>query len=56
MKADDGLLEVVPEFVSDVQAVGPKQVEQEWPDLYTTYQKAVLALRVDSRASRSALS
>jgi len=32
--------EIVREFIRDVEAVGPEQVKQDWPDLYFTYQRA----------------
>ena len=32
--------EVLAEFIADIEAVGPKIVGKEWPDLVITYRKA----------------
>jgi hypothetical protein len=45
MKAEEALLEVVRELVSDVRAVGREHVKTEWPDLFVTYKHAREVLR-----------
>ena len=44
MAASD-LLEVVREFVSDIEQVGLDQTQEDWPDLVVTYEHAKNALR-----------
>ena len=43
-------MKVLQEFVDDIEAVGPKNVREDWPDLYVTYQKAKRLLEVRSKA------
>lgn len=33
-------MKVLQEFVNDIEAVGQENVQDDWPDLYVTYQKA----------------
>lgn len=33
-------IKILAEFIADVEAVGVATVEQEWPDLYATYERA----------------
>jgi hypothetical protein len=40
-------LEVLREFVQDVDAVGREHVAEEWPDLLPTYDRAKEVLRED---------
>ena len=37
-------LDVLREFVEDVRAIGGEETANEWPDLYATYEKAVLSI------------
>ena len=37
--------DVLKEFISDVEAVGPRQVGHDWPDLLITYNKARRVLK-----------
>jgi hypothetical protein len=41
-------IEVLREFVSDVEAVGVLQTARDWPDIVITYRKAKAVLQPES--------
>jgi len=43
-------LAILREFCEDVQVTGPDNLEQDWPDLHATYQKAQALLGVETPA------
>lgn len=43
-------MKVLQEFVNDIEAVGPEYVQEDWPDLYVTYQKAKRLLATRTKA------
>ncbi len=48
-------IEVLREFVADIEAVGVKQTAEDWPDLVITYRKAKKALAEESEPAWPAL-
>lgn len=47
MAPRDPVRAVLQEFVEDVEAVGVQHIQENWPDLYVSYKKALVVLAED---------